>query len=171
MRTCSLVKLEFSRDLATGGVVVEQRPHRAPGPGSPFCRGGRAQQGMVAKMKMGWQRPGGWVVLWVIYYRSWEGPKHKGQGYEGGLDGDYHRVGWGLGLLTFLFICIFYLYIILGFWDRVSLCSLGYPWTWSVDSAGLKLRSLASASWVQGLKACTPTVQLKFFIFIFYLFF
>lgn len=34
--------------------------------------------------------------------------------------------------------------------DRVSLCSLGRPWTHSVDQT-------ASASWVLGLKACTTT--------------
>jgi hypothetical protein len=44
------------------------------------------------------------------------------------------------------------------FRDRVSLCSLGCPGTHSVDQAGLELRDLpASASQVQGLKACATT--------------
>jgi hypothetical protein len=42
------------------------------------------------------------------------------------------------------------------FTDRVSLCSLGCPGTYSVGQAGLELRNPpASASWVLELKACT----------------
>jgi hypothetical protein len=44
------------------------------------------------------------------------------------------------------------------FWDRVSLCSPGYPGTHFVDQAGLKLRNLSlSNSQVLGLKACATT--------------
>jgi hypothetical protein len=44
------------------------------------------------------------------------------------------------------------------FWDRVSLCSPGYPGTHFVVQAYLKLRNPpASASWVLGLKVCAPT--------------
>jgi hypothetical protein len=44
------------------------------------------------------------------------------------------------------------------FQDWVSLYSLGCPGTHSVEQAGLKLRnSLASASQVMGLKACTTS--------------
>jgi hypothetical protein len=46
------------------------------------------------------------------------------------------------------------------FWDRVSLCSLGFPGTYSVDQAGLELRNLpVSASQVLGLKACVATAR------------
>ena len=49
-----------------------------------------------------------------------------------------------------LLICIYYFVVFL---DRVSLCSLGYPGTHSVDQAGLKFRNLpASASQVLGIK-------------------
>jgi hypothetical protein len=49
----------------------------------------------------------------------------------------------------------FFLFV---FQDRVSLCSPGCPETHSVDQAGLELRnSLAFASQVLGLKACTTT--------------
>ena len=42
------------------------------------------------------------------------------------------------------------------FWDKVSLCSTGYPGTHSVDQAGLQIRdSATSASWWLGLKSCT----------------
>jgi hypothetical protein len=44
------------------------------------------------------------------------------------------------------------------FWDRVSLCSPGYPGTHFVAQAGLELRNPpASASQVLGLKACATT--------------
>ena len=44
------------------------------------------------------------------------------------------------------------------FGDKVSLCSPGYPGTYSVEQAGLELRDpRASASQVLGLKACTTT--------------
>jgi hypothetical protein len=68
---------------------------------------------------------------------------------------------------------IFLFFIILVFWDRVSLHSRGCPGTHSVDQAGLELRNLpASASRVLGLKACATTAQRNglFFNFI-YLFF
>jgi hypothetical protein len=54
----------------------------------------------------------------------------------------------------------FYLlpWAILFVWDRVSLCSPGYPGTHSVDQAGLELRNLpASTSQVLGLKVCATT--------------
>jgi hypothetical protein len=52
----------------------------------------------------------------------------------------------------------FFFFLVLVFQDRVSLCSLGYPGTHSVDQAGLELRNLpASASRVLGLKACETT--------------
>ena len=48
------------------------------------------------------------------------------------------------------------------FWDRVSLCSPGYPGTQSVDQAGLELRNPpASASQVLGLKVWATTAQLR----------
>ena len=58
---------------------------------------------------------------------------------------------------SFMYLSSFFLFV----GDRVSLCSLGYPGTHSVDQAGLELRdSPASASWALGLKMC-------FFIVIF----
>jgi hypothetical protein len=46
------------------------------------------------------------------------------------------------------------------FLDRVSLCSLGCPGTYSVDQADLELRNPpASASQVLGLKVCVTTAQ------------
>jgi hypothetical protein len=53
----------------------------------------------------------------------------------------------------------------------VSLCSPGYPGTYSVDQTGLELRNLpASASRVLGLKACatTPGLAFSFFLFFFW---
>ena len=44
-------------------------------------------------------------------------------------------VGW-FGLRV-LFVCLFR-WLVLVFRDRVSLCSLGYPGTHSVDQAGLR---------------------------------
>ena len=44
--------------------------------------------------------------------------------------------------------------------DRVSLCSLGYPRTSSVDQADLKLTEPASASRVLGLKVCRAPLPL-----------
>jgi hypothetical protein len=58
----------------------------------------------------------------------------------------------------FFFCCCCFVFVFV-FWDRVSLCSPGWPGTHSVDQAGLKLRNLpASASKVLGLKACNTTV-------------
>ena len=55
-------------------------------------------------------------------------------------------------------VCLFLFFL---FPNRISLCSPGCPGTHSVDLADLELRDLsASASWVLGLKACTPTAQL-----------
>ena len=49
------------------------------------------------------------------------------------------------------------------FWffrDRVSLCSLGYPGSLSVDQVGLELKNLpASAPQALGLKTCATTAQ------------
>jgi hypothetical protein len=46
------------------------------------------------------------------------------------------------------------------FWDRVSLCSPGYPGTHYVDQAGLELKNPpASSSQVLGLKACATTAR------------
>ena len=57
-------------------------------------------------------------------------------------------------------ICYYLIFFFL-FWDRVSLCSPGYPGTYSVDQAGLKLRNPPlSASRVLGLKACTTPALL-----------
>jgi hypothetical protein len=47
-------------------------------------------------------------------------------------------------LLFFLFLFLFNL-IFFFFWDRVSLCSPGYPGTRFVDQAGLKLRNLPAS--------------------------
>jgi hypothetical protein len=38
-------------------------------------------------------------------------------------------------------VCLFYLFIYLFIWDRVSPCSPGCPGTHSVDQAGLELRN------------------------------
>jgi hypothetical protein len=55
-----------------------------------------------------------------------------------------------------VWVFLFVLFCFVLFWDRVSLCSPGYPGTPFVDQAGLKLRNLlASASQVLGLKVCT----------------
>lgn len=65
MKTFGLVALKCSQDLATGGPVGEQRPHREPPwPSESFFRVCRVQ---VAKMKTECQCPGGWVVLCAIY--------------------------------------------------------------------------------------------------------
>jgi hypothetical protein len=62
------------------------------------------------------------------------------------------------GWLVFWLSCFVFLF----FQDRVSLCSLGCPGTYSVDQAGLKLRNPpASDSQVLGLKACATTTQLN----------
>ena len=51
-----------------------------------------------------------------------------------------------------------FVWLVLVFRDRVSLCSLGCPGTQSVDQAGLELRNPpASASRVLGLKATRPS--------------
>jgi hypothetical protein len=51
------------------------------------------------------------------------------------------------------------------FKDRVSLCSPGCPGACSIDQANLKLRDLpASASQKLGLKACTTTTWLCFYL-------
>jgi hypothetical protein len=51
------------------------------------------------------------------------------------------------------------------FQNRVSLHSPACPGTHSVDQAGLELRNPpASASQMLGLKACTTTVQIVFFV-------
>jgi hypothetical protein len=51
-----------------------------------------------------------------------------------------------------------FIYLFIGFQDRISLCSLGCPGTHFVDQAGLELRNLpAPASRVLGLKACGTT--------------
>jgi hypothetical protein len=56
---------------------------------------------------------------------------------------------------------LLFLFFLLVFRDRVSLCNPGCPGTHSVDQAGLELRnSPASASQVLGSKACTTTTQL-----------
>jgi hypothetical protein len=60
---------------------------------------------------------------------------------------------WGF---FFLFVCL------VGFLDRVSLCSPGYPGTHFVDQADLKLRNpLASASLVMELKMCATIARPK----------
>ena len=42
-------------------------------------------------------------------------------------------------LFTFKIICPLLLFVIVVVWDKVSLCSSGCPWTYSVDLAGLEL--------------------------------
>jgi hypothetical protein len=60
-----------------------------------------------------------------------------------------------------VFFCLF---VVLFFWDRVSLCSPGCPGAHFLDQAGLELRILpASASQVLGLKACVTTPIWEFF--------
>jgi hypothetical protein len=57
-----------------------------------------------------------------------------------------------------------FLFFFFSFWDRVSLCSPGYPGTCSVDQAGLELRDPpASPSWVLELKVWTATWPHKMF--------
>lgn len=60
-------------------------------------------------------------------------------------------------------IDIFFLMLLLLFWDKVCLYSLGCPGTHSVDQIGLDcLRDApASASMVLELKTCTTTASLK----------
>jgi hypothetical protein len=54
----------------------------------------------------------------------------------------------------FFFVCLFFVFLLLVFRDRVSLYSPGCPGTHFVDQAGLELRNPpASASQVLGLKA------------------
>ena len=63
-------------------------------------------------------------------------------------------------------VCLF----VLIFWNRVSLCSPGYPGTHSVDQVGFELRNLpASASHMLGLKACATTTWLPV-LFVFWFF-
>ena len=58
-----------------------------------------------------------------------------------------------LNLLSTFFVCLF----VCLFWDRVSLCSPGWPKTHSVDLAGLKFSDLpTSAPWMLGLKMWYP---------------
>ena len=65
-----------------------------------------------------------------------------------------------------------WLFFVLFFWDRVSLCSPGCPGTHSVNQAGLELRNpLASASQVLGLKACATHTQLLCVYFIDHIFY
>jgi hypothetical protein len=62
---------------------------------------------------------------------------------------------WTLGPSSITF------YFLNAFSNMVSLCSPGYPGTYSVDQAGLNLRDLpASASQVLGLKEYTMTAWL-----------
>jgi hypothetical protein len=62
---------------------------------------------------------------------------------------------------VFFFFGFFFVFFVLVFQDRVSLCSHGSVGTHSVDQAGLELRSPpASASQVLGLKACATTAWL-----------
>jgi hypothetical protein len=64
-------------------------------------------------------------------------------------------------------IVLFFFFSFLAFRDKVSLCSLGYPETLSVDQAGLKLRNLpVFATPVLGLKACTITALQDTFLII-----
>jgi hypothetical protein len=64
------------------------------------------------------------------------------------------------------FLASFDSFFFLVFGDRVSLYSPGCPGTHSVDQAGLELRNPpASASQELGLKTCTTTAQLDFFLF------
>ena len=67
---------------------------------------------------------------------------------------DYSGFLW-IKLVLFCFVfCLF-----VCFWDRVSLCSPGWPGTHSVDQAGLELTNPpASASQVLGLKACPAMI-------------
>ena len=74
--------------------------------------------------------------------------------------GFQHHIKWVWRYMPVMYLqavcyCLF-------FWDKVPLCSTGYPGTHSVDQAGLQIRdSAASASWVLGLKSRTITDQLK----------
>ena len=66
----------------------------------------------------------------------------------------------------FLFCFVLFCFVLfLFFWDRVSLCSPGWPGTHFVDQGGLELRNpLASASRVLGLKAWATTTQLALYL-------
>jgi hypothetical protein len=56
---------------------------------------------------------------------------------------------------TIRVMMLLFLFFVLFFWDRVSLCSSGCPRTHFVEQAGLELRNPpASASQVLGLKVC-----------------
>jgi hypothetical protein len=70
-------------------------------------------------------------------------------------------------LFVCLFVCLFFVFVCLGFFvfrDRVSLYSPGCPGTHFVDQADLELRNPpASASRVLGLKTCVITPGQKFF--------
>jgi hypothetical protein len=60
-----------------------------------------------------------------------------------------------------------HLFFFFFFWDRVSLCSPGWPGAHFLNLAGLELRNLpASASWVLGLKVCAITPSLSLISFI-----
>lgn len=58
----------------------------------------------------------------------------------------------------FVFCFVFVFVFVLVVWDRVSLCSPGFPGTYSVDQHDLET---ASASGVLGLKVCTTAVRQK----------
>jgi hypothetical protein len=67
----------------------------------------------------------------------------------------------GFFCFGFGFVVVVVVVVVLVFRDRVSLCSPCCPGTHFVDQAGLELRNLpASASQVQGLKACATTARL-----------
>ena len=62
-----------------------------------------------------------------------------------------------LFLVLCLFFCLF-VWLVLVFQDRISLCIPGCPGIHFIDQAGLELRNpSASASQVLGLKKCTTT--------------
>jgi hypothetical protein len=57
-------------------------------------------------------------------------------------------------------LILLFVYLLVCFPDRVSLCSHSCPGTHSVDQAALELRNLpASASEALGLKVCATTAQ------------
>ena len=65
-----------------------------------------------------------------------------------------------------LLVILFFLFGLFSFSDRVSLYSPGCARAHSVDQVELKLRNPpASASQVQGLKACTTASQLTAYIY------
>ena len=66
------------------------------------------------------------------------------------------HLGWSIH--KDLFVPILFYFILLAFWDSVSLCSSGCAGTQFVDQAGLKLVDPpASAHWVLELKVCAAT--------------